>query len=535
MTAAKRGGKAGKRRWVGWLAGLLVAAVLGLFGAYGWLRGWLHSESFRVMLEQEAGRALGVTAKFGGFRWEGTQVATPSFDAQGDTLVSRVAAEGLSLDIGLGRVSERVVEVRDAKIARLEVEIDPRKKAPTGLPSTEPTAVEKQGGGHWYDRFLPREAELLDLRIGESVVRAQLEDGALAFEGTGWVIKPGQVKGSYEARGTGGVVTMPWKQVPPLRLGEARLRYQDSRIFLTHADFRLYERGALTLTGEAGMGDGEYGFDGSLSDVDAGEVVPEDWKQRLQGRVTSGFGIMNGPKGPVVDGTLELTQGVLTGLPVLEALGAYGDNQRFLRLTLSEAGTRFLWEDGVLRLDDFVLASEGLMRVEGKLVVMKDDRLDGRFQLGLTPGTLARIPGAETKVFQPGDRGLLWTEVRISGTVDDPKEDLTERLILAAGIRMLETLPETGEQVLKFSRRALEPETLRQITGEDGILGQGKNLLDQGKALIDGEGDPIENVDGILRQGTDIVERGRGILGILGGDEEPAPDTPPADEPAGEE
>ncbi|MCU0794633.1 MAG: AsmA-like C-terminal region-containing protein [Akkermansiaceae bacterium] len=520
-------------RWGRWLGGIAVLGVIGLFLGYGWLRGWLHSEGFRVMLEKEAGRALGVVANFGSFRWEGTQVSTSSFRAEGQEAVRMVEAEGISLDIGLGRVRERVVEVRDARIARLEVEIDPRRPK-VSLPEAPPQdpAVPK-AKGHWYDRFLPREAELTGLEIGQSVIHTQLGGGTLAFEGTSWSVQPAQVKGAYEARGNGGVVTTPWKRVPPLRLGEARIRYQDSRIFLTHADFRLFERGALTLTGEAGLGDGNYAFDGRLVDVDAAEVIPEDWKQRLQGGVESEFGVMNGPKGPVVDGNLQLTRGILTGLPILEALGAYGDNQRFLRLTLSEASTRFLWEDGVLRLDDFILASEGLMRVEGRLMVTAEERLDGRFRVGLTPGTLSRIPGAETKVFQPGERGLLWTDVRITGTVDDPEEDLTSRLLMAAGIRMLETLPETGEQVLKYSGRALNPETLREITGKDGIIGQGADLIERGKNLIDGGSDGLDDVGGIIRDGTDIIERGKGIFDILGGDDEKAQEPPPAPEESG--
>ena len=525
----KTAGKAGRRSWGRWLLGVAVVLLVGLFGGYGWLRSWLHSEGFRVMLEGEAGRALGVRAGFGPFKWEGTRVSTPEFKAEGEGVVRELSAQGLSLDVGLGKVRQRIVEIRDARISRLEVTVDPRRQSPGEVEVAGDSAAATPAAGHWYDRFVPREAELSELEINQSVIRAELEAGTLGFEGTSWMIRPGAARGSYEARGTGGVVDTPWKRVPPLRLGEARMRYQEGRVFLTHADFRLYERGALTLTGEVGLGDGDYGFDGNLVDVDAGEVVPEDWKQRLQGRISSGFGVVDGPKGPVIDGEIDLSDGILTGLPVLEALGAYGDNQRFLRLTLSEARTSFLWEDGVLRLDDFVLGSEGLMRVEGRLLVMKDERLDGRFRLGLTPGTLSRIPGAETKVFLPGERGLLWTEVRISGTVDEPEEDLTSRLIMAAGMRMLEVLPETGEKVLKLTGRALSPETLREVTGDGGILRQGENLIEQGKSLIDGEGDPLEGAGGILREGGDLIDRGRGILGILGGDEPDRETAPPAD------
>src|SRR5690606_32272100 len=77
------------------------------------------------------------------------------------------------------------------------------------------------------------------------------------------------------------------------------------------------------------------------------------------------------------------------------------------------------------------------------------------FRLGIAPGTLSSIPGAETDVFVPGEKGLLWTDVRVTGAKDDPKEDLTERLIAAAGLRMFEELPGSGQKVLKFSKSLL--------------------------------------------------------------------------------
>lgn len=119
-------------------------------------------------------------------------------------------------------------------------------------------------------------------------------------------------------------------------------------------------------------------------------------------------------------------------------------------------------------------------------------QIDGIFRLGLAPGTLATIPGAETDVFTAGERGLLWAPLRISGTLDDPKEDLTERLVAAAGLRMFDSIPETGEKVIKFSQSLLDglstkapakgakileegTKTVREIGGIlDGILGGGE-------------------------------------------------------------
>ena len=130
--------------------------------------------------------------------------------------------------------------------------------------------------------------------------------------------------------------------------------------------------------------------------------------------------------------------------------------------------------------------------------VDREERLDGRFRLGLVPGVLARIPGAETIVFQPGERGLLWTTLRVTGTIDDPEEDLTGRLIEAAGLRMFEILPETGERVLKFTREVLDADMTKHL--EKGV-----EVIETGRDTI--------------RQAQDVVREVGGIFGLLGGDE----------------
>lgn len=129
------------------------------------------------------------------------------------------------------------------------------------------------------------------------------------------------------------------------------------------------------------------------------------------------------------------------------------------------------------------------------------------------PGTLSNVPGAETEVFFPGEKGLLWTDVIVSGTLDNPREDLTQRLIAAAGMRMFELLPETGELALKYSGRVLDGEFADLISENgDEVIRQGKALLEQGKALIDKDGKLSEEAEELLRQGEDAV---RGLGGLL--------------------
>jgi hypothetical protein len=87
-------------------------------------------------------------------------------------------------------------------------------------------------------------------------------------------------------------------------------------------------------------------------------------------------------------------------------------------------------------------------------------------------------------VFIAGERGLLWAPVRITGTLDDPKEDLTERLVAAAGLRMFDRIPETGEQVIKFTRSV--------------IGGDSNKIIDKGVEIIEENSDLIRDVGGVL-------------------------------------
>ena len=54
------------------------------------------------------------------------------------------------------------------------------------------------------------------------------------------------------------------------------------------------------------------------------------------GKVDADFSVEKGERGPVVKGGLELADGVLTAMPLLDSLSAYADTTRFRRLALED-------------------------------------------------------------------------------------------------------------------------------------------------------------------------------------------------------
>jgi hypothetical protein len=298
-------------------------------------------------------------------------------------------------------------------------------------------------------------------------------------------------KDAYRLDVQGGAIRLPFGFIPELRLDHAKLRHQDGQLFLTDATIKAWETGRIQGSGEYDLQSKQFSVEGAVSGLKCDDLLSADWSKRLTGDVTSTFVSENQTGKPQVRGKLTIQNGMMTALPVLDTLAAYADTRRFRVLSLSEAHTDWNWKTGELSLSNFILASEGLVRLEGNIII-RGEELDGTFRLGLAPGTLSTIPGAETDVFAAGERGLLWTTLRITGTFDHPREDLSDRLIAAAGARMFDRIPETGEKVIKFTHSLLgeaspktvekgvkiieeSSKTLREVSGIlDGILGGGR-------------------------------------------------------------
>lgn len=474
----------GKSSWGGRVAiGLLGVAVVGIIALIFGIRGYLHSESFRKLLSAEAGKALDGESEFAAFRWKGLQVRTDSFDAAGNGPVRRVRAEGIETEIGLGGFSRGVWELHGSHIRKLEAELDFTKKE--SLVSRHPIPKEEIGDDPKQRGWLPDQAELMDAEIGNIVVHAATSHGPVHLAGTRLRATSTGAPMSYQGTLDGGLLQLPFEWLPAVMLHQADLRWQDDALFISSLEAEMWEHTRLSAAGEWDRASERAAFHGAVTDIPCAKLMNETWARRITGDVSLEYEYEMTPDSKTARGKIDLKNGTLTALPMLDALAAYADTRRFRVIQLGEARSDWLWRDGIWYITNLVLASDGLIRLEGGLVV-RGNVLDGTFRLGLPPGTLSRIPGAETDVFLPGERGLMWTTLRITGTLDKPQEDLTDRLIAAAGGRMFEMLPETGEKVIRYSRTLAEDAAPKVIEEGVRVLEQGQDVIRGANGILDG-------------------------------------------------
>src|SRR3954447_26337527 len=80
-----------------------------------------------------------------------------------------------------------------------------------------------------------------------------------------------------------------------------------------------------------------------------------------------------------------------------------------------------------IEIKDITIEEKRKFRIEGEISV-KRRVLHGSIKLGLTREYLDWLPNAE-EVFSQRSGDYLWTNVHLSGTVDEPRQDLSERII----------------------------------------------------------------------------------------------------------
>ena len=476
--------------------GLVGVLLLGLLGAFVWVKGYLRSEEFRQQLGWQIGSAVGGRAEVGPVEWQGSNMEVGEL-----SLTSAKAGEwkarDISAEIDLSKFWDKVWLVPKIDIREARSDWDLRAKAPQEevVSKAKPEAA---GGAKKGNGWLPNRTEVQELVVRDYEGEVRTEGGDYSWDGVRLHCQPRQ-QFSNVVNIDGGRLQTPYEWASLLRLKSGTLGLSKEGVEVMASEWTGDDFESLELTGMLGK---EVGLSALFEEWGLRPLLPAKWQEVLSGRLSGS--VDWSPE--VLEGDLEWKEGVVKGLPFLDRLAAYAGTSRLQRLSFEEARAQVRKEGDSWEVRDLALFDEGLLRVEGT-VKGRGQALSGRLEVGVPPGLLAHIPGAEEKVFLAGKNGMLWATVNLSGTMKNPQEDLSERMIRAAGERMFEMIPETGRWALRHSGEALDQGTALLLENQGLVLEEGTKAVNE----------VIEQGSGVVEEG---VKTGFGILnGILGGDE----------------
>lgn len=464
---------------------ILVLMVGGLLVVKSSLNGWLRGDGFRQWLASRAETVLKSEVTLGEMKWTGSEVYAAKFTATGgaEAAFSELVLDGVRAKTG--GVSDRAFRVPDVTVNRLNLNFSSNRKP---APPAEITAVTEPAGPgsaprlpEWLSGLAPNRVEIERIHIATTNVAVEKPEGIVfTLAGVQTTMEPDFQTGVWEVTGKGGTMQVP--DQPEIRLKELGMRWRGGDLFLDRCALGIYKDGHVEGRGEIGFGNGGvFDVDLDISSIKIDELVAGDWQDRLDGVIHGPVRINGSPGGLVYEGTLNVTEGVIESIPVLKRIAQYTRSERFNRIVLNQAKTDFKSDGWRIELRNLVLQSDGLVRIEGSVDIV-GDQLEGDLRVGVTPGTMRWIPGAERLVFVEDRDGFRWAPLKLTGSTADPKEDLSARLIAAAGEALIGDLP---DGLLEGARELLNPGG--DPAKSDEIIEQGKKVLDLLSPFLKGQ------------------------------------------------
>lgn len=382
---------------------------------------YVESDAFRTAMEQETAKGLHF-ARAGYAPIRRTSAVTAQSESleadNGEKAMKSLVAHGIATKFDPWGMFLRQWRFDSVHVESGEVEIQ--------IYEAHPEAVAPKP---WFAIFLPNRVYLKKIQSEQANITWRLRGERAGFFGTQLLITPNGRDFEYFA--TGGRLRMA--PVPDLELRRTHLLITKTLLTLYDLDLAsdLNSDESIQAKGYAGLGqDKSIDVKANFKSVSIRQWLPAEWKGRFNG---SAFGDLHytGKDSKLEsssgEGSLRIRNGRIDDLPFLEKLAELAHKKSFERLDLNECSLGFAWRYPEIEIKDIAIEEKEKFRIEGEISIKRRVLL-GTIRLGLTREYLDWLPNPE-EVFSRRSSGYLWTDVHLSGTIDEPKQDLSQRIV----------------------------------------------------------------------------------------------------------
>ena len=434
---------------------ILVLAVAALFGARLWLEAFLRSADFRQFLDRKTSALLHAESRLEPLHWEGSEVYSDALTGTGypGSPWKRLNVEAIRAELNLRALWNGVWRIDSIDLAKVRASLG-ADAGQAAAPALAPAEAEGAAPAETslLGKLLPSKVEVGKIAVADfSLSWGDNQPGAAGrLQGAELTAHPRQEDGVWEVTGRKGRLTQG--RIPALLLDVFTLQASERELTITQASAQVEGGGRIELTGSQQLGGAkDLALDATCDGIPSESFLPADWRARLHGfgrGVVHVTGSSELPDGWRVHGHVDLRNGHLETLPVLDELAIFTATARFRQATLQRAGADFDWQAGVLTVSRLEIESEGLIRLEGGFTV-RNEQMDGQLQLGVARSAGRLLAGVGARVFTEPERdGYLWTTVHLTGSARDPHEDLTARLVQATQEEVVEKAKQGAGTVL---------------------------------------------------------------------------------------
>lgn len=510
-------GRAWKRLLL-WCGAVLAAVAVVAVVAWYQLLAYLQGDSFRRSLEGRMAEQLSAqrVSLRSALHIDGERVSEEGLSVENAGALASARAGRVSMELDRGalwerRLQLRKVSVEEAELVFADTESKParktKKKARRAAKKTkkdESSFFSLQGWG----------MELLECKDLDLSYRRKGE--TFRLQGCTLMTTPLK-KGGWQYVAENGRLHTPYAVLDGASVRTATVQQDADGLSLTDCRIMLYPGEMRVRAGRDADGD-KWSANIAVNKANLAPLLRGDWKLRVKGELFGKLALAGqGGELSTGEGSLSLQSGVLEGFPFLSELPERG-GYPYRRLELEQAECRMTYpyhapdlniRDAWLFDHIDIRAKNGRLLVRGYVIVGEDGSLSGTLTMGLPKHAILNMKAAQNLMslfnVQGGDEDYVWLNINLSGTVDEPEEDLSVRF--EALVR--DVLPQAAGQA---AGSAEEMFRLLLQTGDTLVPTDGSGRIPAAPPLDHA----VEGVRQGVQQGVDTVQQGiDGTLKIL--------------------
>ena len=424
---------------------ILLGAILILLFFSTWIgiHFLVHGDLFRAWLSKKVSRSLHADGRLEPLTWEGSNFRSAGFSATGNpkSKLRSLKVTNISAHIDWHQLLKGQFVIDHLNAEKIEAVVG------KGLsqPSAEPT---HRAPGFKFSDLLPSRVRVDYFFVGDANLHWQTTLGDSGqFTGTK-VTATQRQPDQWDVEAIGGKAQHA--AYPVMEVQRAHGTVNRESIVIQDAQAALPGGTSIQLAGNIDIAKQlNATLTANFANLDTNAVFPVAW--RFGGKM-SGHLVYKGDLDRFEHG--EVTGSVKISGAAIDLANVFGTLHQLARfgglneVQLDSIATDIRYQERNTQFSNFQASYQDQIRLEGT-GSMGPGHIDANLLLGLSPKILGWIPGAEERVFTDQKDGLRWTPVRISGTPEQPKEDLTKRLVSAFRDKMTNEFKGQAKDAIK--------------------------------------------------------------------------------------
>ena len=417
--------KSGQSRlWKKTLIAMAAIALLGALLIAATVHHFLKNSELERGLEKITGQVLRADVSLKPWEWNGAWFSSDALTLRGWEDSHFKKAEGFHLRLGWNwrALFSGVLQMEEISIDEVQAEF----QSPSRSQSPRKNDVSIP---------LPLQFQLDRIVIG----RARILYQNISANGVKLLLTP-QPNGELKISGSGGVLHVP--KLPQLDIQSVQCRKVAGIFYLEESHLTLNRSGSILATGRSGP---DVALRVDWSGLPAHRFLGETFGKYLDGTLS---GTCDWDASGRAKGKFQIENATIDNVPFLDEAAAFTGIAALQKLPVQALSANFNYQNEEAKFSNVILESRGVLKLEGSLWIKSDGAMSGNLQLGVAPNFLTALPGARETIFTSPRDGYFWTPVKLGGTLEMPREDLSTRLapIIASSL-LLRNAPKALEAV----------------------------------------------------------------------------------------